>query len=431
MNPVFSIVMEAFLFVSLYIQVFLIITLFEHREALFRSKEKGARRKEQGGRSKEIGEGRKEAESVPTVSIIVPCFNEQATVVGTIESLKRLRYPADKLSILAVDDGSTDDTWSYLERYAADPQVRIFRKENGGKHTAMNLGIAESRSDIIGCLDADSFVHAEALSRMAPLFADPRVMAVTPAIKVRAPQTVLEHIQYAEYNIGIFLRKMYSVFNAIHVTPGPFSLFRRSVFEQVGPFKSAYNTEDLEMALRLHSHNCVIENAEHAYVYTTPPATVRALVKQRVRWTTGFLLNVRDYRRLFFSRKHGQIGTFTLPAGVISLVTVLFFAGYAAVDAATTTADSLSRWYLVGWQWHWQWPSFQPFFIDTTVVRLLTFALVVLALAFLFFGKRMATGSWKPSRDMAYYTIFYGFIAPVWVAISWGRALTRNVGSWR
>ena len=52
------------------------------------------------------------------------------------------------------------------------------------------------------------------------------------------------------------------------------------------------------MALRLHSHNLNIENAEHAYVYTTPPSTVRKLVKQRVRWTTGFLLNVRDYRHM-------------------------------------------------------------------------------------------------------------------------------------
>ena len=413
MNPYLSAVVEAFLFISLYMQVFLVITLIEHRDALKRKPT-----------VRPLG-----AANLPTVSVIVPCFNEQSTVIGTIESLKRLNYPQDKLFIIAVDDGSTDDTWSYIKRYANDPQIKILQKVNGGKHTAVNLGIANSQSDIVGCLDADSFVHAEALNRIVPLFSDPKVMAVAPAVRIRPPQNILERIQKAEYNIGIFLRKMYSVFNGIHVTPGPFSMFRRSVFDRVGPFRSAHNTEDLEMALRLHSHNMVIENAEHAYVFTTPPSTVRALVKQRVRWTTGFLLNVRDYRRLLFSRKHGQIGTFTLPAGVISLVTVMFFAGYAAVNAATTTFNSISEWQLIGWKWHW--PSFHWFFVDTTVVRLLTFALIAMAVVFLFFGKRIATGSWKPSRDMAYYTAFYGLLAPVWVAISWGRALTRNVGSWR
>ncbi len=413
MSPILSTVVELFLFASLYIQVFLIITLVEHRDSL-KNKPRSAI---------------SHYNDLPTVSIIVPCFNEEATVIGTIDSLKKLNYPAEKLSILAVDDGSTDDTWSYLKKYENDPQIRIFKKENGGKHTAVNLGIEKSSSDIVGCLDADSFVHPEALNRIMPLFSDPAVAAVTPAVRVRAPQNILEHIQHAEYNIGIFLRKMYSTFNAIHVTPGPFSMFRRSVFSVVGPFKSAYNTEDLEMALRLHKHNMKIENAEHAYVYTTPPSTVRALVKQRVRWTTGFLLNVRDYRHMLFSRKHGQIGTFTLPAGVLSLVTLMFFTGYSLVNAATSAIDNITRWQLIGWSWHW--PSFQLFFFNTTTVRLLTFALVVSAVAFLFFGKRIASGTWKPSKDMAFYALLYGFIAPIWVAISWGRAFTQRVGSWR
>ncbi len=413
MNPVLSTIVEIFLFASLYVQVFLIITLIEHRDSLKNKPQRTAFN----------------YHSLPTVSVIVPCFNEEATVIGTIDSLKRLNYPAEKLSIIAVDDGSTDDTWSYLKRYENDPRIKILQKENGGKHTAVNLGIANSQSDIVGCLDADSFVHPEALNRMVTLFNDPKVMAVTPAIRVRTPKNILEHIQHAEYNIGIFLRKMYSTINAIHVTPGPFSMFRRSVFSIVGPFKSAYNTEDLEMALRLHRHNLTIENAEHAYVYTTPPSTIRALIKQRVRWITGFLLNVRDYRDMLFSRKHGQIGTFTLPAGVLSLVTLMFFAGYSLVNAATSTATNIRQWQLIGWSWHW--PTFQLFFVNTTTIRLLTFALVICAVAFIFFGKRIASGSWKPSRDMFAYALLYGFIAPVWVAISWCRAATQRVGSWR
>lgn len=413
MNPVLSAIVETFLFISLYIQVFLIIALIEHRDKL---------------KKKPVERALSYAE-LPTVSVIVPCFNEEATVIGTIDSLKKLNYPKEKLSIIAVDDGSTDDTWSYLMQYQNDPQIRLYQKKNGGKHTAVNLGIEKSTSDIIGCLDADSFVDSEALIRMVPLFKDPLVAAVTPAIIVRTPKSILDHIQYAEYNIGVFLRKMYSTFNAIHVTPGPFSMFRRSVFATVGPFRSAYNTEDLEMALRLHRHNLKIENAEHARVFTTPPPTVRALIKQRVRWTTGFLLNLRDYRDLIFSKNHGQIGTFTLPAGIISLVTVLFFASYSIVNAASQMTNNIIRLGLTGWHMHM--PTWQWFFFNTTSVRLLTFTLIILAATFIFFGKRMASGSWKVSRDMFCYAFLYGFIAPIWVAISWCRAIAGNVGSWR
>jgi len=406
-------IVQAFFFFAIYLQVFLIITLFEYHE-----KKKAA-----------LPAIPADPSMYPTVTVIVPCFNEEATVIGTIESLKQLDYPKEKLSIVAVDDGSTDDTWSYLSQYANDPQVSLFRKENGGKHTAVNFGIEHSSSDMVSCLDADSFVHPQALLRMLPYFTDPSVGAVTPAIKVRTPKSILESIQYAEYNVGIFLRKMYSVIDAIHVTPGPFSVFRRSVFAQVGMFRSAYNTEDLEIALRLHSNNIKIENSHTSFVFTTPPSTVRALVKQRVRWTTGFLLNMRDYRRLLFNKKHGHIGTFTLPAGIVSLVGVLFFAGYSVVNAATSISDSIERFRLVGFSWHL--PQFHWFFFNTTTSRLLIAIMFCLGLSVVFLGKRLGTGSWKLSKDIVYYTLFYGFLAPVWIAISGVKAITRKTPSWR
>lgn len=417
MTSLMSFVTHSFLFASIYIQVFLLITLFEFQE-------QRRARKAYMAACPPLA-----LEQYPSITVIVPCFNEAETVVGTIESLKRLNYPQDKIVIMAVDDGSTDDTWSYLERYANDPQVLIHRKENGGKHTVVNFGIARASTDLVSCLDADSFVHPDALVRMLPYFADPETVAVTPAIKIRTPQNMLEYMQYAEYNIGIFLRKMYSTFNAIHVTPGPFSVFRRSVFERVGPFRAAHNTEDLEFALRLHDHNLKIENSHTSFVYTKPPRTVKALVRQRVRWTTGFLLNVKDYRHLLFSRSHGHIGTFTLPAGVLSLVTVIFLASCSVVNAATNLATSLSRYGLVGFHWHW--PSWQWFFVNTTTERMLTLTLLASALFILFVGKRLASGSWMPSRDMLYYTLLYGFIAPIWIFISGYKALTNSTPRWR
>ncbi|MBU6428842.1 MAG: glycosyltransferase family 2 protein, partial [Cyanobacteria bacterium REEB65] len=147
------------------------------------------------------------------MTVIVPCYNEEDTVSATMDSLLALDYPEDKLSIIAVDDGSRDRTWELLGGYGGNPRVRLVRKENGGKHTAVNLGLSMCRSELVSCLDSDSFVHPQALRRMVPLFDDPAVMAVAPAIKVIRPQNLLERVQAAEYNIGIYLRKVYSLFD--------------------------------------------------------------------------------------------------------------------------------------------------------------------------------------------------------------------------
>src|SRR3990167_1741584 len=89
----------------------------------------------------------------PSVAIIVPCWNEEKTVAATCDSLLALDYPKDRLEIILVNDGSTDTTPSIMERFAKHPQVRIIHKENGGKHTAMNAGVALTNAELVGCLD--------------------------------------------------------------------------------------------------------------------------------------------------------------------------------------------------------------------------------------------------------------------------------------
>src|SRR3989344_7258160 len=116
--------------------------------------------------------GRGRSEETPSVAIIVPCWNEESTVAATCESLLALDYPADKLEILLVDDGSTDSTPQVMARFAEYPQVRIISKENGGKHTALNVGIAATNAEFVGCLDADSFVEPNALREVIPCFDD-------------------------------------------------------------------------------------------------------------------------------------------------------------------------------------------------------------------------------------------------------------------
>src|SRR3989344_3798744 len=107
-----------FLFISLYFEVFLMITYIEKRKLI----------------SKE--ETLEPASYLPTVSIIMPVFNEEKTVKDALDSLLDLDYPKEKMKILVVDDGSTDNTLFELEQYKKNEIIEILKKENGGKHTA-------------------------------------------------------------------------------------------------------------------------------------------------------------------------------------------------------------------------------------------------------------------------------------------------------
>jgi peptidoglycan-N-acetylglucosamine deacetylase len=189
-----SLVLYASLFISLFFEVFLLITYLEVRSDI-KSEEEMLKR---------------DLSHFPSVTIVVPSFNEAETVGATISSLLALDYPKDKLHLILVDDGSTDETLKTLKTFEGNSQIKVFTKPNGGKHTAVNLALKHVETELVGCLDADSFVTAEALKRIVPYFNNPTVMAVTPSIKVFEPKNILQYIQKTEYSWSIFLRRMLS-----------------------------------------------------------------------------------------------------------------------------------------------------------------------------------------------------------------------------
>src|SRR3989344_6675736 len=258
--------------------------------------------------------------TLPSVAIIVPCWNEAATVGATCNSLLALDYPKEKLEIILINDGSTDATPKIMTHLAKHPQVRIIHKKNGGKHTALNAGIAASEAEFVGCLGADSYVEVGALREIIPSFDNSRVAATTAAMSVHEPRNMLQYMQYAEYIFGITWRHTLSSVNGLYVTPGPFSLYRRKTVVALGGFAFGHQTEDMEMALRLQRAGYSIGNAPRARVYTKAPRTLPRLLKQRVRWTTGFLRNVLfDYRDLVLSPSRGALGMLVLPLALLSI----------------------------------------------------------------------------------------------------------------
>ena len=369
----------------------------------------------------------------PSVTIIVPAWNESKTLTGTVESLLSLDYPKNKLEIFIVDDGSRDDTLSIANQYSKNPQVKIFHKENGGKYTALNHGIENSTSELIGCLDADSFVDSAALKAIVPHFNDKKVMAVTPSVQIYKPNNFLSKIQSVEYMIGEFTRKTFSKFDGLYVTPGPFSFYRRSVFKKIGGFKLAFNAEDMEMALRMQSHGMKITNAQDAIVYTVSPSNFRSLYKQRVRWTSGFLKNAFfSYRHMFFNPKYGELGMLVLPVAFCSIFIALFFTFFWFYSILKEGYDLIVQWSIVPPNFNFEkFPSLDWFTVNTEISRVLLCVLFCISIFFIIRGVKITKGYFKMSRDIIYFLCLYSFLAPFWLAKSVYNLITSKNADWR
>ncbi len=260
---------------------------------------------------------------LPKVSVIVPAHNEELTLEKTCRSVLALDYPRELLELIIVNDGSTDKTLKIANsiRRSSKRTVKVLSQENMGKWKAMNAGIAASSGEFVACLDADSTIRNDALGKMLPYFSDPEMAVVLPMLYVDSPKNLLQKVQWHEYVINMFYRKVAGFLNCIHVAPGPFSLYRKSVLLEIGGFREGFKTEDLEICMRLQSRHYKIMQTTETEAYTEAPGTLGELYKQRKRWNLGSTLNILSYRGMLFNRKYGDFGVFQLP--IIFLATFL------------------------------------------------------------------------------------------------------------
>ncbi|MBA3789522.1 glycosyltransferase family 2 protein [Patescibacteria group bacterium] len=404
-----------FLFIAVFFEVFLLVT--------FISSPARARR------------AQKLSEKTPNVAVIVPCWNEEKTIKGTIDSLLALEYPKDKFSLVLVDDGSTDDTARVMDSYADNSQVTVIHQKNGGKHTAVNAGAAAaSDAEFVGCLDADSFVEPDALREIIGYFDNPKVAAVTAAMSVHEPKKWIERMQHADYIHGITLRHVISSLNGLYVTPGPFSFYRRTTLLELGGFQKGHQTEDLEMALRIQRGGYIIENAPRARVYTKTPLSVPALIKQRTRWTTGFLRNVvYDYRDLVGNPKYGTLGLIMLPlglvanvSGILMFVVILYQIGRNIVNTYLVTRG-IPLSYLFTPHFH----ALSWFYLPLTGVILLSIITLTGAVTTILLGKHISKTPGNLFIGIVTYVLFFGFIAPFWLMRALFDLATGTRRAWR
>lgn len=164
----------------------------------------------------------------PKVSILIPAYNEEDSIIPTIEHVLKLEYPKRKLEIIVVDDGSTDKTAELVKKIQkTNNNIKLIVQENKGKGAALNKGLKCSTGEYFVCLDADSFVKPDALMKLLPLFSNEKIACVLPLLKVKDPKNKLQKMQWYEYIINIFYKELMGRLNCIHVAPGPFSVYKK------------------------------------------------------------------------------------------------------------------------------------------------------------------------------------------------------------
>src|SRR3989338_5000438 len=156
------------------------------------------------------------------ISIVIPAYNKEGVIAQTINSVQGQDYPSDKIQLIVVDDGSSDKTYDIAKSFK---NIEIYKKENGGKASALNYGIKKAGGDLIVILDADTCLSSNLLRKAVSYFNDEDVGIVVPTLKPYKPIKFIEKLQVVEYTISSFIRKLLSLNNSLAAAPAC-SIFR-------------------------------------------------------------------------------------------------------------------------------------------------------------------------------------------------------------
>lgn len=268
---------------------------------------------------------------LPTVAIIMPAFNEEAAIATSLESLLAVDYPADKLELVAINDGSTDATADVLDRVAsaAGGRVRVIHfPHNRGKRAAMAAGIRATKAEITAFVDSDSTLAPAALARLVRSFSNPAVGAVCGHADVQnLSQSWLTKMQAVRYFVAFrIVKAAESVFGAVTCCSGCFSAYRRAA---ILPHLEWW--EDQHFLRRPSTFgddrsltNCVLRDWRVVYdseavSRTIVPAELRQFLKQQTRWKRSWTRESLIVAR-FIWRKHPLAAVAVYTGMVLPLV---------------------------------------------------------------------------------------------------------------
>lgn len=259
---------------------------------------------------------RRRSGPLPSVTVVIPAFDEGPVVVRTVESVLDSDVPVD---VVVVDDGSSDGTAERLrERFQRDPRVRVARQPNRGKARALRTGFALARSEVVVALDGDTLFTRDTVRRLIEPMLDENVGAVAGTALVGNVENALTACQALEYLVQQALeRRAWDALDAVPIVPGAVGAWRRRAVDAVGGFGADTLAEDADLAMALRRAGWKVVYAPSAQAYTEAPSTVRALMRQRRRWSFGVLQAMWKHRRALVERPSGALGRVVLPSMVL------------------------------------------------------------------------------------------------------------------
>jgi len=298
----------------------------------------------------------------PRISVLVPAYNESASIVDSVTNLLSLTYP--NLEVIAVSDGSTDDTLERLTTaFNMAPVLPVFRrliptaeikqlfrspddarlvvvdKQNGGKADALNAAVNMASGELVCAIDADTVVAHNALQQLlAPFLASNETVAVGGTVRLvntavwsesevtgmRAPTRFLVGAQAAEYPRAFLVGRLgWNPLGGNLIISGAFGVFRKSALAEVGGYEHQSIGEDMELVVRLRraaserGRRARVEFSPNPVAYTEAPASLRTLARQRNRWFRGLLDVLVRHRRMVFNPRYGSAGMIAMPYFVV------------------------------------------------------------------------------------------------------------------
>ena len=258
------------------------------------------------------GRRAEDAEYQPSVSVVIPAWNEARVIGRTVSSVLAQSYP--NFEVVVVDDGSTDDTAQEAMSASDDPRVRVIRKLNGGKAAAINHGMTHANGTVIVVIDADTLLAPDAIRHLVRPLADKRVGAVAGNAKVGNRVNLVTRWQAVEYVTSQNLdRRAFVMLNCITVVPGAIGAWRKEAVLEAGGFRTDTLAEDQDLTLTLLRRGHRVALADQAVALTEAPETFEGLLKQRFRWSFGTLQCAWKHRAAVGRRSAGALGLVALP----------------------------------------------------------------------------------------------------------------------
>jgi cellulose synthase/poly-beta-1,6-N-acetylglucosamine synthase-like glycosyltransferase len=300
----------------------------------------------------------------PGVSVLVPAYNEEKSIVSSVQAIMALRYPV--LEVVIAEDGSTDDTFEALRvefelepcprvpagtietigtvrsvHSSPDGRIIVVRKDNAGRRgDALNVALEYSRFPLVCMIDADSVMERDALLQVVrPFMDDPERVAATGGairpingcptdrgeiLEKRAPKGWSARIQVVEYLRSFLLGRVgWSAFNSLLIISGAFGLFRRDLVVQIGGLTSASLAEDADLVNSLHRRlredkaDYRIVFVPHPVCWTEVPENLKVLSRQRRRWSHGLFQVLWRFKGMILNPRYGRVGLLLLPYYVV------------------------------------------------------------------------------------------------------------------